>query len=170
MIRRHRHDSLPTFGVGSEFDAAEWRSIFRQIQAARLIEQETDDERWCVTEVGRAVLTGETPIELVAISGRNAATSARRTSSPRSHEAENGDASLSAADERLFAALKAKRLALAREHKLPAYVICTDRSLRAIAHARPKDAVTLSHLYGLGPAKVKAYGADILAIVAEHAV
>ena len=67
-IRRHRHDDLPTFGVGSEFGAPEWRSIFRQIQAAGLITQDEEDGgRWTVTEVGRTVLSGAMPLELLAM-------------------------------------------------------------------------------------------------------
>lgn len=33
-IREYGHDRLPTFGVGKEFDAATWKSIFRQLAAA----------------------------------------------------------------------------------------------------------------------------------------
>lgn len=55
-ISRHGHDDLPTFGVGGEFTAAEWRSVFRQIQAAGLIAQDAEDGgRWLVTEAGRAI-------------------------------------------------------------------------------------------------------------------
>ena len=177
VIRRHHHDDLPTFGVGQEFGAAGWRSIFRQIQAAQLIEQDVDeDERWRITEAGRAVLSGQASLELVAVAETGNSVSPRSVptnshSSPaRSRDGDDDGAPLSASDERLFAALKARRLALAREHKLPAYVICTDRSLRAVARAKPRDTATLARLYGFGPTKVEAYGAAVVAVVAEHAI
>ncbi len=152
-IARHRHDLLPTFGVGPEFGAAEWRSIFRQIQASGLIAQdEADGGRWHVTDAGRAVLSGAAPLQLLAgeSAGGARAVPARRggvapaTSSapstampgaPRSpmSRPHGGADALSSAEAGLFAALKARRLELARERKVPAYVILPDRSLRDIA-------------------------------------
>ena len=178
-MRRHSHDALPTFGVGSEFDAAGWRSVFRQLQAAGLIAQ--DDERWGVTEAGRAVLKGEASLDLVAI-GDSGGRAGRARPSPggfardegsgrqrdgQQTEAADDEEALSIADERLFAALKAERLALARAGKVPAYVVTTDKALRAIARSRPHDIATLAAVRGFGPAKVKSYGEALLAVVAR---
>jgi ATP-dependent DNA helicase RecQ len=181
-IARHRHDDLPTFGVGGEFGAAEWRSIFRQIQAAGLIVQDQEDGgRWRVTEAGRAVLTGAAPLALVAAGeptrkgraarkmlGAMAGDDEPSVTSERPQDDSAGEA-LSTADARLFAALKAMRLALAREKKVPAYVIMTDRSMREIARLRPRDGFDLARVHGIGPAKVEAYGESVLALVGRHA-
>ncbi len=180
-IARHRHDNLPTFGVGGEFGAAEWRSIFRQIQASGLIAQdEGDGGRWHVTDAGRAVLTGSAPLELLSSGGPDRTARGRRTrdvlrsldgdeDAPRgAYQPPDDEEALSSADAALFAALKAKRLELARERKVPAYVVLSDRSLRAIARARPRDARALAAIHGIGPAKVESYGALILALVAGH--
>lgn len=72
-------------------------------------------------------------------------------------------------DERLFLKLKQWRAARAAGEKLPAYIIAHDSTLSAIAAARPADERQLLGISGLGPKKVAAYGADILAIVREHA-
>ena len=180
-ITRHGHDALPTFGVGIEFGAAEWRSIFRQIQAAGLIAQDDDDGgRWHVTDEGRKVLSGAVPLELLA---GETPVKARRTrdvlrsiegdgpmrGSPQGGSAPDGDETLTAAEANLFAALKAKRLELARERKVPAYVVLADRSLRDIARARPQGADALTRIHGIGPAKAETYGAVFLGVVAEHA-
>ena len=179
-MRRHSHDALPTFGVGSEFDAAGWRSIFRQLQAAGLIAQ--DSERWGVTEAGRAVLRGEASLDLVAIEGAGGRAgrarrmlgafaqdegSGNRRDGPQVAVAEDEDA-LSTADERLLAALKAERLVLARAGKVPAYVVSTDKTLREIARSRPRDAAALVALRGVGPAKARTYGGALLAVIARH--
>ena len=175
VIRRHGHDGLPTFGVGREFGAAGWRSIFRQIQAAQLIELDGgEQENWRATEAGRAVLVGGAPLELVAVaeSGKGLSSRegsvARSSGSTPSRGGEADDRPLSAADERLYASLKAARLALARDHKLPAYVICTDRCLRAIARTRPRDMVALAAVHGFGATRAVSYGAGLLAVVVEH--
>ncbi len=183
-ISRHSHDDLPTFGVGTEHDAAGWRSVFRQIQAAGLIAQDVEDgERWLVTEKGRAVLKGEAPLELLASEETDAPKRERRARRmlggiaadgephPRSEDIASGDGgeALSVEEERLFAALKARRLELARAKKLPPYVVFHDRTLRDIARSRPRDAIDLGRLPGIGPAKVGQYGDDVLAVVARFA-
>lgn len=184
-IQRHSHDALPTFGIGAEYGAAEWRSIFRQIQAAGLIAQDEDDNgRWLVTDEGRKVLKGEAPLELIAADGTPASTSRRRrargvlsaidedgapvrASTMPQADAE-GEAPLSAAEERLFAALKTRRLKIAREKKVPAFVVLTDRSLREIARRRPRDEGELAAIHGIGAAKIEAYGEMIIGVVVNH--
>ena len=137
-----------------------------------------DGERWIVTEQGRAVLKGEAPLELLAAGtdGPRRERKARRMLGslaaegephPRSQDPETTDTdeTMSVADERLFAALKARRLELARAKKLPPYVIFHDRTLRDIARARPRDGIELGRVPGVGPAKVAQYGDEVLTIV-----
>ncbi len=178
-ITRHGHDALPTFGVGTEFGAPEWRSIFRQIQAAGLIAQDDDDGgRWHVTDEGRKVLSGAMPLELLSgdtpVKGRRTRDVLRSIDGDGSmrgtaYSSSAGDDEMTSAEASLFAALKAKRLDLARERKVPAYVVLSDRSLRDIARARPRDADDLTRIHGIGPTKVETYGAVILDVVASHA-
>ena len=182
-ISRHGHDELPTFGVGGEFTAAEWRSVFRQIQAAALIVQDEEDGgRWRVTEAGRAVLKGEAPLELVAAEpatrkGRAARAALRDIAdgdapTPRGEAAPPGDdePSLTTDDARLFAKLKAWRLEIARAQKVPPYVVFNDRSLRSIARARPRDTIDLGRIHGVGPAKIASYGRVVLEVVKGYGV
>ena len=182
-ILRHSHDALPTFGAGAEFGAAEWRSIFRQIQAAELIAQDEDDGgRWHVTEEGRKVLSGAAPLELLVgetpARGRRArgmlsaiaedSEPVRDNAAARDATSAAGEAPLSTADANLFAALKAKRMDLAKQRKVPAYVVLTDRSLRDIARQRPANEQALAGIHGIGVAKIEAYGDLILELVAAH--
>jgi superfamily II DNA helicase RecQ len=43
-----------------------------------------------------------------------------------------------------------------------------DRTMRAIAAAKPATLVALRAVDGIGPTKLEAYGEDILALVAAH--
>jgi DNA helicase-2/ATP-dependent DNA helicase PcrA len=65
----------------------------------------------------------------------------------------------------LMAALRSWRTARARDDAVPPYVVAHDSTLAAIAEARPTSAAALRRVKGIGPAKVDAYGDDILAIV-----
>ena len=62
---KYNHDRLPTFGVGKDRARREWRSIFRQLSATGLIQQDLlEHGRWSVTEAGWRVLKGGQRIEL----------------------------------------------------------------------------------------------------------
>ncbi|MCP4659804.1 MAG: RecQ family ATP-dependent DNA helicase, partial [bacterium] len=66
----------------------------------------------------------------------------------------------------LFEALREWRLGVARKKRIPAFRILTDRTLTAIASARPGDEEGLLAVSGVGPASVRKYGEAILEIVA----
>jgi ATP-dependent DNA helicase RecQ len=69
------------------------------------------------------------------------------------------------ADVELFEALRAWRGALARERKVPAFVILSDATLAEIALSRPASEDALLEVKGIGPRKLAEYGAEILRVV-----
>jgi RecQ family ATP-dependent DNA helicase len=70
--------------------------------------------------------------------------------------------SLSAKGEALAARLKEWRTAEAKRLGLPAYMVLPDRTLAAVAHARPENPRQLLDISGMGPAKTERFGAAIL--------
>lgn len=83
------------------------------------------------------------------------------------HEAQMEAASQAAApDPALFAALRAWRRDVATEKSLPPYVIAHDKTLEAVAAAKPANEQELLRVAGMGMKKVESYGADMLRIVA----
>jgi DNA helicase-2/ATP-dependent DNA helicase PcrA len=68
-------------------------------------------------------------------------------------------------DEELLAQLKEWRLNIARELKVPAYVVFTDNTLIAIAEALPADDAALVAIPGIGARKLEQFGADVLGLV-----
>src|SRR5690349_8894838 len=107
-VLKYNHDRLPTFGVGKDRRATEWRSIFRQLSAIGLIQQDfLEHGRWSVTEAGWQVLKGGQRIELrkeMAV-----AKASRREKRPAAVSALMGSA-----DPALLAALKGLRSKLAQ--------------------------------------------------------
>jgi ATP-dependent DNA helicase RecQ len=69
------------------------------------------------------------------------------------------------ADPALLARLKRWRAEEAARRSLPAYVVFHDRTLAAIAAARPAGAEELRAVKGVGPAKLATYGDAVLALV-----
>ncbi len=68
-------------------------------------------------------------------------------------------------DEDLLLRLKAWRLEVAKEQKVPAYVVFTDNTLIAIAELLPADEKALVAIPGIGARKLEQYGPDVLRLV-----
>ncbi|HNT75231.1 MAG TPA: RecQ family ATP-dependent DNA helicase [Anaerolineae bacterium] len=71
-------------------------------------------------------------------------------------------------DAALLEKLKAWRLALAKEHKLPAYTIFSNQVLEAIAAQLPTTLEALEAIKGIGPRKLEQYGETVVQWVREH--
>jgi ATP-dependent DNA helicase RecQ len=65
-------------------------------------------------------------------------------------------------DAGLFERLRSWRLETARAESVPAFRVFSDRTLRAVAVARPADADALAAVPGVGPAKLERYGEALL--------
>jgi RecQ family ATP-dependent DNA helicase len=95
--------------------------------------------------------------------------SAPRAKKPKSASAKNANESaapvkLSAEQEALAARLREWRATEAKKLGVPAYVVLHDRTLTALAAARPANPRQLLEIDGIGPAKVEKFGAAILGL------
>ncbi|MDO5032080.1 ATP-dependent DNA helicase UvrD2 [Corynebacterium sp.] len=70
-------------------------------------------------------------------------------------------------DEEVFEALRAWRAHVARDSQVPAYVVFSDATLRAISEELPADEAELLSISGVGPSKLERYGAEVLSIIAS---
>ncbi|MFZ8263748.1 HRDC domain-containing protein, partial [Staphylococcus aureus] len=68
----------------------------------------------------------------------------------------------------LYADLRVLRSRLAKDAKVPPYVIFHDRTLEEIAARRPASEAELHDITGLGASKIARYGGALLATVAAH--
>ncbi|RVV98149.1 DNA helicase RecQ [Mesobaculum littorinae] len=153
-VRARRHDDLPTFGVGRDYDRRQWQAIFRQMMGLDLVRP--DPERHgalFMTDPARPVLRGEATVDL-----RRDALRAQ-TSRPVAK------ALVSEEDAPLLSALKAKRRALAEAARVPAYVIFPDRTLIEIAERRPGSLDDMAGISGIGAKKLERYGDAFLSVV-----
>ncbi|MEE8271087.1 MAG: DNA helicase RecQ [Alphaproteobacteria bacterium] len=161
-VHRFGHDRLSTYGIGRTLSRLQWRSVFRQLVALGLLVVDVDGHGGL--RLGpdcRAVLRGDRRIALRQDPARRSGRQAGRTAAP---PAPDGPA-----DDALFQALRARRMELAKRQGVPPYVIFHDSTLLAIARAKPSGLDDLAQLPGIGTAKLERYGADVLAVVADHA-
>jgi len=75
-----------------------------------------------------------------------------------------GPVELTAEDEALVARIKAWRAAEAKRLGFPAYMVLNDRTVAALAQARPENPRQLLEVDGMGPAKVEKFGEAILGL------
>lgn len=66
-------------------------------------------------------------------------------------------------ERRTVEALKRWRTQLAHAQRVPAYMICPDRTLECLARERPETTEELKTIYGLGESKITRFGTDLLA-------
>ncbi|OBT13385.1 ATP-dependent DNA helicase RecQ [Vibrio sp. UCD-FRSSP16_10] len=157
-IKRFGHDTLSTFGIGTELTAEQWKGVFRQLIAMNYLTVEGMYNNLKLTEQCRAVLRGEQHIELREL----------RKSTKKKSSAAKKSASLSAQDSELFEKLRELRASLAKEQNVPAYVICHDASLADIALKRPDSLTALLEVSGFGEAKVAKYGEAIVELMSQQ--
>jgi ATP-dependent DNA helicase RecQ len=74
---------------------------------------------------------------------------------------------LDAEGQQLEQALKAWRTTIAKKLGMPPFVVLHDRTLQAIAQARPTTPNQLQEISGMGPAKVEKYGPQLLEVCRE---
>jgi ATP-dependent DNA helicase RecQ len=169
-VTQFGHDTLSTFGLGAEYSEAQLRGVLRQLIALSAVAVDAAAYNTLqLTEGSRAVLRGEVPLMLrESVSGPTE----RKPRRDKAGSAKPAAAALAAAldDEGQirFAALKAWRSEVAREHNLPAYVIFHDATLAAIAALAPQTLNDLQGVSGIGAKKLEAYGAEVLRVCGQH--
>jgi RecQ family ATP-dependent DNA helicase len=72
-------------------------------------------------------------------------------------------------DEKVFESLRALRTELAREARVPPYVIFHDSTLRELSRALPRDEPGFLAVKGAGPGRWQRYGARVVAAIATAA-
>ena len=150
-IRQSGHDALPTFGVGADLDDMGWRSVFRQLLAAGLLEADAQAYGALkLTEAARPVLKGETALSLRRHIARAKGKATKTGASGGASGRKNTSTVVSPGDAPFFDALRQWRADKAREQGVPAYVILHDRTLLELAAHRPETAEALLEIPGIG--------------------
>jgi len=165
-MRQFGHDKISTFGLGAEFSEAQLRGVLRQLIAVGALR--VDAEHFNTVQLlpaARPILRGEQPVRLRA----HAAAPARERRRGKAHggapaRAPAAAVGLDASAQQRFAALKAWRAEVAREHNVPAYVIFPDATLAAIAERAPQGLDDLAGISGMGATRLQRHGAEVLRV------
>jgi ATP-dependent DNA helicase RecQ len=163
-VSQHGHASLSTFGIGADFSEIQLRGVLRQLIALGAVSVDAQAFNTLqLTGQSRSVLRGEVQVQL----RESVSTPVSRKSKRPGAGSAVVKAPIALDGEGLvrYAALKAWRAEVAREHNLPAYVIFHDATLAAIAKRAPQTLDDLQGISGIGAKKLEAYAQEVLRVV-----
>jgi ATP-dependent DNA helicase RecQ len=166
-------DRTPTFGLLAAHPEEWLLRLLRRCVSAGWVELSGGDRPMAqLSEEGAAVMRAERPARLLlpptARPGRGGP-SVQPSPRKAGQRAASATDAPGAADRTLFEALRRHRLEVARAEGVPPYVVASDRALREIAALRPSSEAALAEAHGIGPAKLRRYGAGLLDVVRRHA-
>ena len=153
------HDKMPVFGAGSDIDARTWQSVARQLVAAGFLVVDHDSFGVLkLHESAREVFRGERQVTL---------RKDRARASTRFQRVGAKTEGLSAGETDLFEALRKERSRLAKAQQLPAYMVFSDATLRAMVERHPRTRNELHAVPGVGLAKLDRYGDVFLTVLKQ---
>ena len=153
------HDALPTFGVGRDHERDWWLGLARDLDAAGcLVRGDGRTAGYSLSSKGRLLLQGKQ-----TFLGTRGAGASQAECEPAPEAAPLDGA----AQDGLFQSLRQVRKYIADAKGLPAYIVFSDKTLRAMARARPTDSTGLLRCPGVGEAKLAAYGKAFLDAIRE---
>ena len=168
-ILKVRHDRLECYGSGARHSKPEWQGIIRQMIAGGFLEIDIAGySSLLITDKGNALSRGQGVFEYRADTlqplkkkwAAQAGSSAFGAAQPLSD--------LSNQDRDLLAALKKKRLELAKARSVPAYVIFPDKTLADMAQRRPTSLAEFAEVKGVGKSKLDQFGEIFMGVVRNN--
>lgn len=161
LIKSHKTDERPFFGIGKDYEAAYWMALIRQVLVQGFIRKEI--EQYGVLHLN------EKGIEFL-----NNPESFKMTED-HSYSDENVDTIVTAskagaavADPKLLVLLKDLRKQQAKKLEVPPFVIFQDPSLEDMALKYPVDVEELLNIHGVGEGKAKKFGKPFLQLIQQY--
>src|SRR5690554_2955936 len=161
LIKSHKTDERPFFGIGKANDAAYWMALIRQVLVQGYIRKEI--EQYGVLHLN------DKGVEFL-----NHPESFKMTED-HSYVDKNVDTIVSAtkgggavADPKLLSLLKDLRKQQAKKLEVPPFVIFQDPSLEDMALKYPVDTEELLNIHGVGEGKAKKYGKPFLQLIQQY--
>ncbi len=159
-IMQFGHNSLSVYGIGEEYDAKQWRNIFRQLISRNLLAVDFEGHGSLrLTESCRAVLKGEETLLLRQ-------ESAKAKASRKGRKSYNTE---STSNNALWEALRECRKKLATENDVPPFVIFHDATLSEMMERQPANHEQFLQMSGVGASKLDKYADAFLKVIREHA-
>ena len=162
-VVQHQHQLLSTFGIGSDIEDLQWRSVMRQLVVRGLLRVDLEGySALQLTDLCRPVLKGEQSLHLRKEELRAPSTKKTAKKSDRKSQ-------IAPEDQALWEDLRECRKQLSEEYNVPPYLIFHDATLKEMMETMPTTSSELLAITGIGESKLEKYGDEFLGIVRRHA-
>lgn len=161
QIQMYRHDALDVYGCGKEQTESFWQSLIRQLLLERLLEKDIEEYGILkLTKKGEAFLKKPTSFPIIL----------NHVFDEASDDEEESivNAGPAATDTALFEMLKSLRQKVAKELKLPPFVIFLESSLEDMATQFPCTLEELEKISGVSKGKAVRYGKQFIDLIASY--
>ena len=158
-VKQRGHDRIKTFGIGKTAKKEFWTTFIRQLVSSNYLR--INIQKYGAIEItssGEMVLQGNEEYFYRKI----------QVNTPLIEKKIKKDLVKDAMfeeDKDLLISLKSTRLRLAKEKRVPAYIIFPDTTLHEMAVLKPKTLNDFSKLNGVGPQKLKKYGESFIEVL-----
>lgn len=161
-------DKIKTYGQGKDLRQEEWFQYIEQLINQGLLEVAYEDHnKLRLTEASKAVLFQGQKVALVLA---EIIKKRQEEEKARSEEKTKKTSERQRVRDELFELLRDIRLQLAKERKVPPYIIFSDASLEEMAAERPLTASDFSKISGVGEQKLQEYGRTFLDAIQNYLI
>jgi ATP-dependent DNA helicase RecQ len=158
-MKDYRHNKLELFGFGKEKPDTYWTSVFQQAILNNLLFKEIEQYGVVkLTDKGKDYLENSFPIEITLNHNFN----------EDSMDPEDAAAKTVALDETLIRMLRDLRKTLAKQKKIPPYVIFQDPSLEDMATQYPITMDDMTKITGVSAGKAMKYARPFISMIAKY--
>ena len=156
-IHTKQYFNLKTYGIGKDISFFDWRDYIIQMANQGLIEiMYAESSALKITPIGWKILKGEKTIRLTTPVSLDDKKKLQKPAKNTTIGETNHD---------LFTALKKIRYAIAKEEKMPAYIIFNDKSLKLMASELPTTENEFLAISGVGMNKMEKYGEEFMNVI-----
>ncbi len=158
-VKSYHHEELEVFGCEEKNDEKFLNAVIRQAIIKGYLERDIENFGLLrLTKAGKDFLKKPVSFKIVEDNEFN--------DEPEEQTMKSGASC--AADPELYSILKDLRKKVAKEQKLPTYVIFSDASLEAMATTYPISIEELQNIPGVGAGKAKHHGEEFIKVIKRH--
>ena len=161
QIGLYRHEKLPLFGIGKQYDSLFWNSMVRQAMLDTMIEKDIEEYGLLkITSKGHKFLKKPTSFKIVLNNVFDDANA--------EDDEQDGPEGAATTDDVLFEMLKDLRQTEAKKIALPPFVIFLETSLQDMATLYPTTLEELERCQGVSKGKAIKYGRPFVKMIEKY--
>ncbi|MCI8660529.1 MAG: DNA helicase RecQ [Lachnospiraceae bacterium] len=165
-IKNYRMKENPYYGVLSKVPVYRIRQVLNYLQMEEYLLVTSDDFAIVkLTAKSGEILEEDRPISMKLAKEPERQTKETQTGGRKSKRASFGQALFTEKEENLFEKLKSLRLEIAREEKVPPYIVFSDKTLVHMCVVKPNTKEEMLRVSGVGEFKFEKYGERFLKLI-----